>query len=142
MIRTIAGENKALSSQAQEVVERLDVFRQKHGKNDQIVLVFAKVDPPTEEEGKMVDRLRKMGQGELGAMFDVQVVSLHTIHKQLGDAAQQQETAKRLKVPLKGSIASSEGSLHVGMISAELRPELCRYLGARRQEMALSWSRS
>lgn len=117
IIKTITGKRKKLSAPAREVVDRLGEFRRRKGENDRIIVILAKVDLPTEAEKGVIDRIRQLGRQELGTMFDVQIVSLYTIYKQLIEIRQQQEEDKRLTISLRGSIASNKKNLHVGLVA-------------------------
>lgn len=117
VINTLCGKREGrLSSLAQGVSERLDSFRRKAGPEDRIILIFAKVDPPTDGERQVLEELRTLGRHHLATMFDVGVVSLRTIYDQLVHDRKAQEK-ERVTVDIKGSIVRNNEDLLVGVVS-------------------------
>lgn len=112
VISTLAGERKTLSSLAEGLLEKLTNFRKSAGEHDRIVLVFATVDPLSDDEKKTLGYVRSMGQGELGLIFDVVQVSVETLYEQTLDDT----TANHVGLPLKAEFAPSGQGLLVGSV--------------------------
>jgi len=112
VISTLAGERKTLSSLAEGLLEKLTNFRKSAGEHDRIVLVFATVDPLSDDEKKTLGYVRSMGQGELGLIFDVVPVSVETLYEQTLDDT----TANHVGLPLKAEFAPSGQGLLVGSV--------------------------
>ncbi len=84
VISALSGDRK-LSSLSTAVCDKLTTFRQQAGENDRIVLTFATIDPPSDEERKVLDQIRDFGRTKFGPIFDVETVSLRTIYDRLID---------------------------------------------------------
>lgn len=115
VISTLNGERK-LSSLSANVRDKLTTFRQQAGENDRIVLTFATIDTPSEEERRVLDQIRDFGRTQFGPIFDVETVGLRTIYDRLVDELSK-ESARRLTVPLKGALAQGGQDLLVGVAS-------------------------
>jgi hypothetical protein len=113
IISTLNGDRK-LSSLSAAVCDKLTTFRQQAGENDRIVLTFATIDPPSNEERKVLDQIRDFGRMKFGPIFDVETVSLRTIYDRLVDELNK-ESANRLTVPIKGALARGASDLLVGV---------------------------
>lgn len=114
IISTLDGQRKNLSSLADGVLERLRNFRNQASDDDRIVLVFATVDPPGEEERDVFNEIRGFGQYKFGAMFDVESISVRTIYDRLADEIHARKS-DQLVVPLRGALAQGASDLLVGV---------------------------
>lgn len=114
VIDTLDGKRTKLSSLAQALVERVSNFRRQASELDRIILVFGTVDPLSETETRVLNDVRAMGRGRLGAIFDVAAVSVETIYRR----AQEQEISALpvRRVTLQANLPS-RGSLLVGAVS-------------------------
>ena len=96
LIDTLDGKRSKLNSLALGVKEKLDNFRSKakEGK-DRIILVFATSDPITDDAQKRaIGDIQAMGQKRLGAIFNIQTISIKTIYDSLGNSVNHKLTLK------------------------------------------------
>lgn len=115
VIDTLDGKRANLSSLAEGLLEKLSNFRASAGESDRIVLLFATVDPLTDMQRMRLQDVQQLGQARLGTSFDVQAVSIKTIH----DALVEEEklaAERRLTVPLSGHLANAGNDLLVGSV--------------------------
>ncbi len=110
---TLDGQRLRLSSLAEGLLERLTIFRRKATERDQIVLVFATETPLNTEQRRVLEDVRNMGRGRLGAIFDVEAVSIETVFQN----NQKTITSTQLNVPLEAMMVKSGPDLLVGSIS-------------------------
>ena len=116
VIDTLDGRRHRLSSLAEELLERLNMFRTTSSERDRIVLVFATESALSEEQTRTLGGLRAMGRERLGSLFDVEAVSVQTVYQRITAASHTPED--RLAVPVKGSFcASSTKDLLVGSVT-------------------------
>jgi AIPR protein len=115
VIDTLDGKRLRLSSLADGLLERLTNFRKGAGPNDRIFLVFATENALSESEGRALDDLRAMGRERLGALFDVEAISIETIFQRLQDE-QSASAEKSLVVPISAKMVPSGKDLLVGSI--------------------------
>ena len=115
VIDTIDGRRTRLNSLAEGVLERLNNFRNSAGASDRIVLVYATSSPLTSDEKRTLDDLRAMGSNRLGALFDVEAISIETIYARLQEVEIINE-AKKLEVDLGGYLVPSGPDLLVGSV--------------------------
>jgi AIPR protein len=116
VIDTLDGKRLNLSSLAEGLLERLSNFRQQASEHDRIVLVFATECALSDAEKRALTDLRAMGRERLGALFEVEAVSVETIYARLQEEAERMALL-RLRVPLKGSLVKSAEGLLVGSVS-------------------------
>jgi hypothetical protein len=110
VIETLDGRRTGLNSLAEGLRERLGVFRSQAGPNDRIVLVFATERALTADQRIILSDIRTMGREHIGGMFDVEAVSVETIHARLGE-----EMAEAgLRVALRSHLVPSGPDLLVG----------------------------
>jgi len=114
VIDTLDGHRARLSSLTEGLRERLLTFRRAASERDKMVLVFATEDPLTEEQKRALDGVRAMGRERLGSLFDVEAVSVATIHQR----AQEEDVASEqgICVPIEGSLVASGKELMVGSV--------------------------
>lgn len=115
VIDTLDGKRPKLNSLAEGLLERLVNFRNSAGPADRIVLVFGTERGLSEEEKRVLGDLRAMGRGRLGALFDVEAISIETIYARLQEEEAAQAT-DRLRVALDAQMVSSGPELWVGSI--------------------------
>lgn len=116
VIDTLDGRRTNLSSLADGLLERLRNFRNGAGPADAIVLVFGTVDPLNEDERRVLGDLRSMGRDRLGALFDVEAISIETIYKRLKEA-ELAEAEERLAISLSAKLVPSGPDLLIGAVS-------------------------
>lgn len=110
VIETLDGRRTGLNSLAEGLRERLGVFRSQAGPNDRIVLVFATERALTADQRIILSDIRTMGREHIGGMFDVEAISVETIHARLGE-----EMAEAgLQVALRSHLVPSGPDLLVG----------------------------
>jgi len=110
VIETLDGRRTGLNSLAEGLRERLGVFRSQAGPNDRIVLVFATERALTPDQRIILSDIRTMGREHIGGMFDVEAISVETIHARLGE-----EMAEAgLRVALRSHLVPSGPDLLVG----------------------------
>lgn len=84
IIDTLDGKRPRLSSLAQDLLARLTQFRKRAVEGrDKIVVVFATEEPLSEGQRRTLDDVRNIGRGRLRGVFDVESVSIATIHQRL-----------------------------------------------------------
>ena len=111
-------------------MERLSSFKRGAGPADKIVLIFATEAPLNEDEKRVLADLRSMGTARLGAMFDIEALSIETIFARLQEVEAVGLT-ERLKVPLDGQMVPSGPDLLVGSVGlSNLYAFLKRYRDA------------
>ncbi|MBW4671848.1 MAG: AIPR family protein [Cyanomargarita calcarea GSE-NOS-MK-12-04C] len=81
IIDTLDGKRNNLSSLAQDLLERLLNFREQASERDKLVIVFATQEPLNEQEKRVLDDIRAFGANRLGEIFDVEAISIATIHQ-------------------------------------------------------------
>jgi len=115
LIDTLDGKRSNLSSITQDLVKRLSIFRQQAGELDRIILIFATEEPLSNEQKRLLEDIRAMGRNRLGALFDVEQVSIATIYQRLIDEVT--TDAPRVNVLLTADSVTSGQGLWVGSIS-------------------------
>jgi AIPR protein len=116
VVETLSGHRPRLNSLAEGLLERLNNFRNGAGPGDKIVLVFATEVALSESEKRALTDLRAMGSSRLGAIFDVETISIETIHARLQEI-EAPTSAKRLSVYLDAQLVDSGPDLLVGSVS-------------------------
>jgi hypothetical protein len=97
------------------LLERLAAFRAAASERDRLVLVFATEDPLGEDALRTLEDLAVMGRARLGAIFEVQAVSIDTVFRRqldLEDAVASDEMA----LPIRGALAACGPDLLVGAL--------------------------
>lgn len=115
VIDTLSGQRKQLNSISDALRERLQNFHGGASEYDRMVLVFATVDPLTPAESQRLSDIMVLGRERIGPMFDVQAVSIKTIHDTLM-AEEKLAAERRLTVPLSGHLANAGNDLLVGSV--------------------------
>jgi len=110
VIETLDGRRLGLNSLAEGLRESLGVFRAQAGPNDRILLVFATERPLTPDQRVVLGDIRTIGREHLGGMFDVESISVATIHARLGEEAAE----AGLRVALRSHLVPSGADLLVG----------------------------
>ena len=110
VLETLDGRRSSLNSMAEGLRERLSVFRAQAGPNDRIVLVFATERPLTADQRLVLDDIRTLGRQHVGGMFDVEAISVETIHARLGDEVSE----PGMRVTLRSQLVPSGADLLVG----------------------------
>ena len=83
IIETVEERRNNLSSVAQDLLERLVNFKLRASERDKLVVVFATEQPLNEEDKRTINSIRTMGTSRLGGLFDVDAVSIATIHQRI-----------------------------------------------------------
>ena len=130
VIDTLDGKRTKLNSLAEGVLERLRNFRNGAGPSDRIILVFATERPLSEAEKQTLLDLRAMGRGRIGALFDVEAISIATIYDRLQEEVAT-EASKRLSIEIDARMVPSGDHLLVGSIGLV---ELYEFLGRFRMK--------
>ncbi|WP_234913763.1 AIPR family protein [Sinorhizobium medicae] len=115
VIETLDGRRLRLNSLAEGLLERLNNFRNGAGPSDKIVLVYATERLLRDNEKRVLADLRAMGTSRLGAIFDIEAISVETIHARLQEV-EAANLAKRLTVELNAQLVSSGPDLLVGSV--------------------------
>ncbi|MEA2030227.1 MAG: AIPR family protein, partial [candidate division Zixibacteria bacterium] len=110
VIDTLDGNRERLSSLAKDILDMISNFRGQASENDRIVLVFATEIPLTENERRVLTDLRAMGKERIGAMFDVDSISIETIYKRTLEEA----IPDRTRVTIKAELVPYGGDLLLG----------------------------
>ena len=124
VIETLNGQRNNLSSLASGLLEKLTNFRAKATERDHIRLVYATVDPLTQKQQDTLEYVRVTGRATLGQLFDVDAISIATIHDAQSEEAQL-ATRRHLTFPLNGHLAQAGSDLLVGSVSL---PDLYEFL--------------
>lgn len=114
VIETLDGRRASLSSLAQELLERVRMFRESASELDRIVLVYATTDPLSPPEREVMNDVRNMGRARLGNIFDVEAVAVETIYRRL---LEEGHSPALLEVPLRSSFVASGDDLLIGAVS-------------------------
>lgn len=115
VIDTLDGKRDRLNSLAEGLMERLNNFKKGAGAADRIILVFATEAPLNSDEKQVLKDLRAMGTARLGAMFDVEALSIETIFARLQEVEAVGLT-KKLTVSLGARMVPSGPDLLVGSV--------------------------
>ncbi len=115
VIETLDGRRPRLNSLAEGLLERLNNFRHGAGPEDKIVVVYATERFLTEAERRVLTDLRAIGTARLGALFDVEAISIETIHARLQEA-EAANLAHRVTLDLHADLVSSGPDLLVGSV--------------------------
>lgn len=113
VLESLDGARSNLSSLADGLIERLRNFRRQASERDRIVLVFAAVDPPSDETRRAISDVRAMGRQRLGPIFDVEIVTLET----LWHLALEEDAPDGVTATLCGSFVKPAEDLWVGTVS-------------------------
>ncbi len=116
VIDTLDGQRKRLSSLTQSLLERLKTFCQQASELDHIKLVFATEEPLTEEEKRVLSDILAMGRERLGAIFDIDAISIQNIYSRNLEKVASLDLP-RLTVPIKADLISSGNELLLGSVS-------------------------
>jgi hypothetical protein len=116
VVDTLNGHRPRLNSLAEGVLERLNNFRNGAGPGDKIILVYATEAALNEAEKRALTDLRAMGSSRLGSIFDIETISIETIHARLQEI-ETATSAKRLSVDLDAQLVDSGADLLVGSVS-------------------------
>ncbi|MEG4213843.1 AIPR family protein [Microcoleus sp. Pol14C6] len=125
IIETVDEQRNNLSSLAQDLLERLINFKLKASERDKLIVIFATQEPLNEEEKRAINDVRAMGISRLGGIFDVESVSIATIHQRILN-----KRATRIKLSVKAQDARGD-KLLVGAV--KLR-ELYDFMKAYRDQ--------
>lgn len=124
VIETLDGRRARLNSLAEGLLERLTHFRNAAGPSDKLVLVFATERGLDEDERRALNDLRTLGRDRLGPIFDVEAISIETIHARLADEVPGEQ---QLSLTLKGSLVDSGNGLLVGSVALPALYEFLRH---------------
>ena len=113
VIETLDGKRNRLNSLAEGVLERLTNFRKQAGAADKIVLLFATENNLADDEKRVLSDLRAMGAERIGPIFDVESISIATIHARLQEA-EAEVAAGKLTIELHAHLTQSGPDLLVG----------------------------
>ena len=112
VIATLQGQNQNLSQDTRQLLEKLDLFRERASDADRIVLVFATTNPISQQDRQALDNIKIIGRERVSQNFDAEEVSLQTIWEALDDVEQ-----TRLSVNIKGQFVEQSYGLLVGTTS-------------------------
>lgn len=118
VIETLDGKRNRLNSLAEGVIERLTNFRKQAGAADKIVLLFATENNLAEDEKRVLSDLRAMGAERIGPIFDVESISIATIHARLQEA-EAEVAAGKLTIELDAHLTQSGPDLLVGSVGLQ-----------------------
>lgn len=113
VIETLDGRRARLSSLASGLVEQVNNFRENSSPLDRIVLVYATVDPLSEADLRAAEGVRTMGRERLGAIFDVETLSIKTIYNRARDEV---VNGNQLRVSLRADLKDSNAELLIGAV--------------------------
>ena len=112
VIATLTGQNQRLAQDSQQLLQKLDVFRQQASDADRIVLVLATTDPISQQDRAVLDNVKIIGRERITSNFDVEEVSIHSVWETLVDVE-----PTRLSVDIKGRFVEQSSGLLVGTVS-------------------------
>lgn len=115
VIETLDGRRPRLNSLAEGLLERLTNFRNGAGPGDRIILVYATEHALGEDEKRALADLRILGTARLGAIFDIETISIETIYARLQES-EAASSAQRLSVDLDAQLVPSGPDLLVGSV--------------------------
>jgi hypothetical protein len=118
VIETLDGKRSRLNSLAEGVLERLTNFRKQAGAADKIVLLFATENNLVDDEKRVLSDLRAMGAERIGPIFDVESISIATIHARLQEA-EAKVAAGELTIELDAHLTQSGPDLLVGSVGLQ-----------------------
>lgn len=113
VIETIDGKTKRLSSIANDLLERLQMFRASASAKDKLVLVFATNGVLTDDEKRVLNDIKTLGRSRLGNMFDTEAVSIETIYQR---AVENLSQYKKYILPFIANLVPSGNDLLVGSV--------------------------
>lgn len=111
ILRTMEGSSQNLSDVSRQLLEKLNQFRQQASDADRIVLVFATVNPITQQDRRELENIKILGRERITPKFDVEDISLQTIWEALDEIEQH-----KLSVPLQGQFVEQYSGLLVGTV--------------------------
>ena len=112
VIATLTGENIQVSDATRQLVAKLKTFGQQASERDRMVLVFATDAAMSESDRQALDDLRILGKDRIGALFDVEDVSLNTIWEIRPTSSQPVIT-----LSINGNFVDPSSGLRVGIVS-------------------------
>lgn len=118
VIDTLDGRRSRLNSLAEGLLERITNFKNGAGSGDKIVLVYATEKSMSDDEKRVLNDLRAMGAARLGAMFDIETISIETIYARLQEVESIAST-NRLTVKLSAQLVPSGNDLLVGSVNLD-----------------------
>ena len=112
-ISTISGDNRRISHQTRQFVERISNFRKSASVLDRMILVFATDMPIPEADRRALEAVRSFGIDQFGTIFDVEAMSLSTIWEN-----RPPDDLSTMRLTIKGSFAETdlESGLRIGAI--------------------------
>ena len=111
VIATLQGQNQNLAADTRRLLEKIHLFRERASEADRIVLVFATVDPITQQDRQALDNIKLIGRERVTPLFDVAEVSIQTIWEGLDDVE-----PTNLSVPISGQFVEQTPGLMVGTV--------------------------
>ena len=111
ILRTLEGSSQNLSDVSRKLLEKLNQFRQQASDADRIMLVFATVNPITQQDRKELERIKTIGREDISPKFEVEDISLRTIWE-----AQDEIEQRKLSVTLHGKFVEQSSGLLVGTV--------------------------
>jgi hypothetical protein len=129
VIDTLNGQRERLSSVSADVMARVAEFRKRASPRDRLVLLMATTDELTAGEKKALDDVRTIGRQRLGALFDVEHVSLRSVYEAgpTADAAPE--------FTLRARLAPSGDNLLVGTVALDALYEFLEAYRAETKEL-------
>jgi hypothetical protein len=140
VIDTLSGYRTTLSSIAKDLIERITTFMAQASEHDQINLVFASIEPLTEEEERAMNDVRILGQQRLGGRFEVVSVTVNTIYEKAVDTL---GIDKRILVPIRAVLSDTGSGLLVGTVTlVDLYEFLKSYQRANRGDLDMIYEKN
>lgn len=111
VVSTLQGNRQSLSDDTEQLLQKLDTFRNQSTDADRIALVFATTDPIPQQDRYALDNIKSLAREQISANFDVEEVSVKTIW-----GMQKDVEPARLSVPVKGDFVKQSSNLLVGTV--------------------------
>lgn len=121
ILRTLEGSSHNLSSVSQKLLEKLNQFRQQASDADRIVLVFATLNPITQQDRQEIENIKILGRKRIIPKFDVEDISVRTIW----------DEQHKVSVPLHGQFLEQYSGLLVGTVPLD---QLFEFLDSYRKK--------
>lgn len=112
IVETLQGKKLNLSTESQQLLRKIALFREQASDADRIVLVFATCDPITEADRQALWSVKSHAREQGISNFDVEEVSIRTVWDSLSDV-----DPSRISVKLSGQFIEQYSGLLVGTVS-------------------------
>jgi hypothetical protein len=140
VIDTLSGHRQSLSSIAQDLFIRITTFMSQASEHDQIIIVFASIEPLSDEEERAMNDVRILGQQRLGGKFEVVSVTVNTIYEKAVDSL---GIDRRIQIPIKATLSDTGSGLLVGTVTlVDLYEFLKCYQRANRGDLDMIYEKN